>query len=82
MKKTLCLMLILVMVTCAAACSKGGRGTTRLYMVYMNGSDLETDYGAGGGGGGIGAATDDLNEMARRRAYPKTRGIFVQTGGH
>ncbi len=63
--------MILINLMCAASCTKTGRDTTRLYMVYMNGSDLETDYGA---------ATEDLSEMLEARLSENTR-IVVQTGG-
>ncbi len=71
MRKTACLILILINILCVASCAKGGRDTTRLYMIYMNGSDLETDYGA---------ATEDLNEIMAARLSENAR-VVVQTGG-
>lgn len=71
MKKTVCLILIAVNLFFCASCTAGSRDVTRLYLIYMNGSDLESDYGA---------ASADLSEMMSARLSDDTR-IFVQTGG-
>ena len=70
MKKALCFVLILILIFSAAGCVKND-GRSRLYLIYMNGSDLETNYAA---------ASKDLAEIMSANISAETR-IIVQTGG-
>ena len=69
----LCFLFLLPLGACHGDFSRspGESAPSRTYLIYMNGSDLETEYGA---------ATEDLEEILAAETRENSR-IFVQTGG-
>ena len=74
MKKIIIYGLIILLVFSFTSCTVTKNKIdmpSRTYMIYLNGSDLETDYGV---------ATEDLKEILSTDISPSTR-ILVYTGG-
>lgn len=55
----------------ACTAYKGNTPVTRTYLIYMNGSDLESDYGS---------ASSDIEEMLKANIDPSAT-VYIQTGG-